>query len=29
MVDVALWTVAIVAVLYLAVRLGLNWMIPD
>jgi hypothetical protein len=29
MVDVALWTVAIVAILYLAVRLGLNWMIPD
>jgi hypothetical protein len=29
MMDMAIWTVAIVAILYLAVRLGLNWMIPD
>jgi hypothetical protein len=29
MLNVALWIIAIVAILYVVVRLGLNWMIPD
>jgi hypothetical protein len=29
MIDVALWIIAIVAILYVAVRLGLAWMVPD
>ena len=29
MIDVALWTIAIVAILYVVVRLWLKWMIPD
>jgi hypothetical protein len=27
--DIALWIIAIVAILYLVVRLGLAWMVPD
>jgi hypothetical protein len=27
--DIALWIIAIVATLYLIVRLGLAWMVPD
>jgi hypothetical protein len=27
--DMALWIIAIVAILYLVVRLGLAWMVPD
>jgi hypothetical protein len=27
--DMALWIIAIVAILYLAVRIGLAWMVPD
>jgi hypothetical protein len=29
MFDVALWTVAIIATLYVVVRLALAWWIPD
>jgi hypothetical protein len=29
MFDVALWTVGIIAILYVVVRLALAWWIPD